>query len=100
MKRITRGLIALALSGAFALSAGVLVSDRSGATPTADDGWIVAGVAAAATIHQLSFRAAGSSEGWTSIALGPKARGISLPLVALSAPPEPSHALTAACWHA
>jgi hypothetical protein len=38
-------LIALALSGAFALSAGVLVSDRSGATPTADDGWIVAGEA-------------------------------------------------------
>ena len=47
MKRITHGLIALTLSGAFALSAGVLVSDRSGATPTADDGWIVAGVAAA-----------------------------------------------------
>ena len=45
MKRITHGLIALALSGAFALSAGVLVSDRSGATPTADDGWIVAGEA-------------------------------------------------------
>jgi hypothetical protein len=38
MKRITHGLIALALSGAFALSAGVLVSDRSGA---AADGWII-----------------------------------------------------------
>ena len=47
MKRITHGLIALALSGAFALSAGVLVSDRSGATPTADDGWIVIGAAVA-----------------------------------------------------
>jgi hypothetical protein len=42
-----------------------------------------------------SFRAEDSSEDWTSIALGPKARGISLPLVALSAHPEPSHAVTA-----
>ncbi len=48
MRRIRHGLIALALSGAFALVAGVLVADRgSGATPTADDGWIVAGVAVA-----------------------------------------------------
>ncbi len=48
MKRITRGLIALALGSMFALGAGVLVGDRgSGATPTADDGWIVAGVAVA-----------------------------------------------------
>jgi hypothetical protein len=48
MRRIRHGLIALALSGAFALVAGVLVADRgSGATPTADDGWIVAGGAVA-----------------------------------------------------
>ncbi len=46
MKRITRGLIALALSSMFTLGAGVLVGDRApGATSTTGDGWIVAGVA-------------------------------------------------------